>query len=203
MIAPGSSYGERREPPSGAIEVFDDGEASSVISMWRARGEEPPCLILRGGDLYRTLGGAGTKVRRVGAGTLVTMPVDLGIIRFDGQERVFLAHAILRTPAWRGRFEVVMNAQWCGDLDLGPKSHPGDGLLDVTVGSLTPRQRIAARSRARSGTHLPHPALTLRRVATHELDSGHRTSLYLDGRRVASCRRASVHIEPGAVTVFI
>ena len=38
-----------------------------------------------------------------------------------------------------------MNAQWLGDWDLGPRSHPNDGLLDVTDGTLPFGDRWKAR----------------------------------------------------------
>lgn len=203
MISPGSEYGIPMDPPGDAIEVFADHEAARHLTAARLRGVDPPVFILRGGDLFRTLGGSREHVGDPSARQMVRVPVDLGVVLSDGEEHLFIAHAIFRNRLWQGRFEVVMNAQWCGPYDLGPRSHPGDGLLDITVGSLGLRQRAAVRTRARSGSHLPHPALRTSRSRSHEVDTGHRTSMYLDGLRIAVCSRASVRLEPDAFMVHI
>lgn len=134
---------------------------------------------------------------------MVRVPVDLGVVTVDGRDHVFIAHAVFRTRWWGGVFVVVMNAQWCGELDLAPRSHPGDGLLDITEGQLPIRQRRAARTRALSGSHLPHPGLSVRRASTEQVETGHRTMLLLDGVRVQRCSSASVRIESDAVEVYV
>lgn len=203
MISPGSEYGVPADPPREAVEVSSDTEAARLIAAARSRGSDPPPLILRGGDLFRTLGGNSTAPVEESSRQLVRFPVDLGVVICAGQEHLFVAHAVFRNRLWRGRFEVLMNAQWCGPLDLGPRSHPGDGLLDITVGSLGFRQLAAARRRARSGTHLPHPGLRATRSGTHVVETGHRTSMYLDGVRVSTCASASVHVIPDAFVVHV
>lgn len=203
MISPGSDYGVPMDPPTDAVEVFTDHEAARRLSAARSSGVDPPALILRGGDLFRTLGGTRNHPGDPNPRQMVRVPVDLGVVFSNGEEHLFVAHAIFRTRLWQGRFEVVMNAQWCGAYDLGPRSHPADGLLDITVGTLGLRQLAAARARARSGSHLPHPALRTSRSASHVVDTGHRTSMYLDGVRVAVCPRASVHLESEAFMVHI
>lgn len=205
MIAPGSDYGVPAEPPSSAIVVDSDAAGSMVLAEARRLGERLPALVLRGGDLHRTLGGVPRPVdRRTDSHQMIRFPVDLGVVEVDGTEHLFLAHAVLRLPLWRGRFIVLMNAQWCGPLDLGPRSHPGDGLLDVTDGSLTLRQRLEARRRARSGTHLPHPDLRTRRTTQLFIEESDRPlMLHLDGVRVLRCRTATVTLESDAVTVYV
>ena len=45
-----------------------------------------------------------------------------------------------------------MNAQWVGGLNLGPRAHPNDGLLDVYDArlGLTDVVKVRARARARA-----------------------------------------------------
>jgi hypothetical protein len=203
MINPGSTYGIPSELPADAVEVSSDHEAASILSTARSTGNPPPQLILRGGDLYRTLGGNASAQPEGNMQPKIMVPVDLGIVCFDGHEYIFVAHAVFRSTLWQGRFEVLMNAQWCGDLDLGPRSHPGDGLLDITSGSLALRQRLQVSRRARSGSHLPHPSLSARRASSHEVETGHRTAMFLDGVRITTCGQASVHVEPDAFVVHI
>ncbi|MGH1490992.1 MAG: hypothetical protein ACRBK7_16625 [Acidimicrobiales bacterium] len=96
---------------------------------------------------------------------------------------------------------AAMNAAWLGDLRLGPKAHPNDGLLDVTEGQVGFRERREAVSRARSGSHLPHPALSTSRVAQWSASFDRPRSVSLDG--VAKGRFMAVRIElvPDAITV--
>ncbi len=204
MISPGSPYGVLADAPPGAVEVNSDGAAADVLSAARRQGVALPALLLRGGDLYRTLGGLTTLSPDSNSSRpSVRFPVDLGVVEVDGAEYVFVAHAVLRSRAWRGPFLVAMNAQWCGPLDLGPRSHPADGRLDITSGKLRLAQRLEARRRARSGTHLPHPDLSIRRTRTEIFQSDRTVTLYLDGQRVLRCAQASLRVEPDALTVYI
>ncbi|MGB1824394.1 MAG: hypothetical protein ACPHO9_07420, partial [Ilumatobacteraceae bacterium] len=53
-----------------------------------------------------------------------------------------------------------------GRYEAAPRAHPGDGLLDVVeVSDAMPlRQRWMALRRSRTGTHLPHPHISMTRV---------------------------------------
>jgi hypothetical protein len=203
MIEPGSSYGDRTAPPSTAVTVDSDAAAAAALGSARRLGDPLPELVLRGGDLFRTLGGAAGSVDRGRDGAGMRFPVDLGVVEIDGDQHLFIAHAVLRRPLWSGEFTIAMNAQWCGPLDLGPRSHPGDGLLDITVGRLPFRQRLLAGRRARSGSHLPHPGLKLHRTPSHTVESERDLMVHLDGVRSLRCRSAVIRVEPDAVLVHI
>ncbi len=114
-----------------------------------------------------------------------------------------MAHLAAHRPGWRGRFAVAMNAEWLGDLDLGPRSHPGDGLLDITEGQLGLRDRLAARRRARTGSHLPHPGLRTRRSARAELTFPSPVPVFLDGVAIGAASEVMVHLEPDALSVVV
>jgi diacylglycerol kinase family enzyme len=96
-----------------------------------------------------------------------------------------------------------MNAAWLGNLNLGPKAHPGDGLLDVTDGKVPPGQLLTARSRARVGTHVPHPGLKVQRVPAVQCSFAKPIAVRLDGRRVGAFRDLSIRVEPDALTVVV
>src|SRR4051812_35197356 len=182
-IRKGEPWGERQPLPADGWMVHSDAEARELIEpRWRA-GEPLPVLGLLGGDLCRTLGGAGDE-GRLRSSDAMTFPVDLGVAEIDGEGHCFVAHAIVRRIGWRGRAVAAMNAQWLGSWDLGPRSHPDDGLLDVTDGALPAGQRFEARRRARTGTHLPHPALATSRVSAVSLSFDPRLVVRLDGTTV-------------------
>jgi hypothetical protein len=202
-IAKGQPWGVAAPLPPDGVIVHSDAEARLAVEAARAAGEPPPTLGLLGGDLCKTMGGLRDE-DRLRSDEAITFPVDLGSVELDGGEsRCFVAHAIVRGPVWIGRAVVVMNAQWVGEWDLGPRAHPNDGLFDVTDGALPLGDLGKARRRARTGTHLPHPALRTSRVSQLEVDLDRPRSVWLDGTRVGRARRITVRVEPDALRVVV
>jgi len=201
-IEKGSPYGEPGALPSDGVVVGSDAEAAAVVTEARQGGHRVPPLGLAGGDLCRTLGGRGD-VDRLRSPDAVTFPIDLGCALVDGHLHYFVAHLAAHRWAWSGPFAVVMNAEWMGPLDLGPRAHPGDGLLDITEGRLELRARVGARRRARTGTHLPHPGLRTSRAGKAEISFARRVPVFVDGRAVGAAREVLVHVEPDALTVVV
>src|SRR5262245_58975801 len=188
-------------PPDGVV-VATDAAARAVVEGARRAQAEPPTLGLVGGDLGRTLGGRSDEARLRGEGG-ARFAIDVGSVLIDGRLHWFVAHLVARRPAWRGEFFVAMNAEWCGRLCLGPRAHPGDGLLDITRGALPLRERLQARRRAPAGLHLPHPGLRTERTAATQADFDRPVGVWLDGEKVGDGRRLSVRVEPGALTVVV
>ena len=194
--------------PWGAPGTLPDGRASSSrptprpAPRWRrpgASGRPFPPLGLTGGDLCRTLGGRGAlrdgralrprrgARRRPGAAT--SSPTSsCGGGRCGGGAR------------WR-----CCNAQYVGAWDVAPRSHPGDGKLDVVevdaghVGSATGGRRGGGCRRA--------PTCPTRRSRCARCRPCSSTSPAAGSRSTASrCRPArtlSVRVEPDALTVVV
>jgi hypothetical protein len=201
-IAKGRAWGAPGPLPPDGVVVGTDAEARRVVELARGSGGPIPTLGLLGGDLCKTLGGLGDQ-DRLRSDEAMTFPVDLGRLDLDGEDHWFVAHAIARGPLWLGRAVAVMNAQWLGDWDLGPKAHPDDARLDVTDGALPLGDLAKARRRVRVGTHLPHPALRTSRVAKVELTFDRPRGIWLDGERVGRTRRLHVEVEPDALRVVV
>ena len=192
VIAKGEPWGTEADPPDGLACAESDAATAQLIE--RSRG---PVIRLGSGDLVRTLGGP----RSASSGT-TWFPMDCGWLSIDGGvEMAFVAHVVARRRWWRGEGAVVMNAAWLGELYLGPRAHPNDGLLDVTYGSLPIRQRPQARQRARHGTHLPHPGLQSRRVAAWDHTFSSSIDVFVDGVRRGRGRSIAVRVEPDSFTV--
>jgi hypothetical protein len=180
-----------------------DAEARALVEEARRAGRDGVVRLgLLGGDLCRTVGGRGDAdhLRSDGA---TELPVDVGSVLADGRMHRFVAHLVARRPGWQGPFLVAMNADWCGPLLLGARAHPGDGLLDVTRGRLSLGDRLRARRRARTGDHLPHPALRTERVKALQHEFDRPVDLWLDGERVGRVRQLSIRVEAGALHVVI
>ena len=191
-IAKGQPWGEPVDAvPAGAVAVRTDAEARRVLEAARAGGRPYPVLHLLGGDLWRTLGGAGP----------VRFTVDVGEAVLDGGAPVlFVAHLVARTRLWTRAF-VAMNAQWLGDWNLGPRAHPGDGLLDTYDARLPANQLLAVRARLHHGAHLPHPGIRERRAAAAEVAFDRPVTVRLDGTVAGAARTVAMRVEPDALVV--
>ncbi len=200
-IRKGSGYGEHRPLPLEAPVASSDAQLRELVVASRSSNSMPITVGLLGGDLSKTLGGSGDRSRLSGPDAL-TVPVDLGIATVDGIEVPFVSHLLVGS-LFRRDFLVAMNAQWRDGLDLGPRSHPGDGLLDITTGSLPWGQRRAARKRARTGTHLPHPSLSYRRTSSDSVEFDHPVTLCVDGALKLKARSLELRVEPDAYFVVL
>lgn len=182
-VRKGEPWGAPGPLPGDGITVTDDAQARALVEEARRSGRDLPVLGLLGGDLCRTVGGRGDAARLRGADA-VTLPVDVGTVLIDGEPHWFVAHAVVRSGWWHGPITAVMNAQWIGSWDVAPRSHPGDGLLDVFEGDLSLDDRVKARGRLPSGTHVPHPGITERRVPSVVVRRRRPTRVWLDGQLV-------------------
>jgi hypothetical protein len=200
-ITKGSSYGEPGPLPDDGVVVRSDAEARAVVEEARRQGRPPPPLGLLGGDLCRTLGGPGDE-GRLRSPDAWRFPVDLGEVLLDGRLHVFVAHLVARTRVWSHAL-VAMNAQFLGSWVLGPRAHPGDGLLDVYQADLPLGDRLKVRARVRHGAHLPHPGIKERRTAALQVDLGRPRPVYLDGERWGRAQNLSLRVQLDALTVVV
>lgn len=201
-IERGVDWGEPAPLPEDGVVARSDVEAAEVITAARRDGRLIPVVGLLGGDLCRTLGGQGDE-ERLRSAEAVTFTVDLGSVLVDGRQHWFVAHLIARRSWWHGRVVAVMNAQWLGSWDLGPRAHPGDGLLDVSDADLSFADRWKARARLPTGTHLPHPAIRTSRTKAAQFDLDPPLDVYLDGRSIGRAAHLSVRVEPDALRVVV
>ena len=200
-IRKGSSYGEHRPLPSGSPIASSDAELRDLVVSGRSTDSTPPVIGLLGGDLYKTLGGTGDHTRLTGEDAL-TVPIDLAVATVDGIDVPFVSHLLVGS-LFGHDFFVAMNAQWFNEFDLGPRSHPGDGLLDITSGSLPWRQRRAALKRATTGSHLPHPRLSYRRTASETVMFDHPVTICFDGVLTMKAQSIDLCVEPDAFFVVV
>ena len=206
-IKPGQAWGRPVPRPPDLVVVHSDVELARAISQERGLP-----IGVGGGDLARTLG-----VTSASAGTLATRPtvneypIDLLEVRIDGAEEpiVTCAHVVARSPwgsgHWlRGRILVVMNAEFIGEWDIAPRGHPNDGRIEIVDvdASMTARERLAARRRLSTGTHVPHPSITTRSVKTGSWQFERPLDVVADGRRVARASSLSIDVLADAATVY-
>ena len=203
-IRKGEAWGAPGTPlPDDGVVVSSDAEARAVVTDTRRAGRPVPVLGLLGGDLCRTLGGGLGGEARLRSPEATTFTCDLGAVLLDGRLHWFVAHLVARNRWWTRAF-VALNAEFVGPLDLGPRSHPGDGLLDTYDACLAPGDVLKVRARARTGSHLPHPGITERRSAAVQVALDRPLPVWLDGERVdRPVRNIAVRLEPDALTVVV
>lgn len=201
-IQKGVDWGERCPLPPEGVVVRSDAEARAVVEAARRAGEPVPPLGLLGGDLCRTLGGSGD-AGRLRSAEAMSFPCDLGSVLVEGSLHWFVAHLVARRGWWRGRAVVAANAAWLGRWNVAPRCHPNDGILEVLDARVPTGERAKVRARLPLGDHLPHPAISVRRVKAVQIELERSMPVFLDGVELPAARNLSIRCEPDALTVFV
>lgn len=207
----GEDWGERGPLDTDAAVVSSDSELVAAVAVGLTTDPHPPEVGLLGGDLHRTLGSPRHTPEELHEGHGMRFPVDVCAVELleeTGSERslYFCAHLVAtqgRGALFAGRTLVAMNAAFRGEENLAPQAHPGDGLLDTIEGSLGFSDRIRARRRFVTGTHLPHPSLATGRVTEAEFEFGSPARIVLDGRNAVHACAFRIRCLPDAVTVVV
>jgi diacylglycerol kinase family enzyme len=161
---------------------------------------------LRGGDLWRTVGGSGARAAPSPGADATWCPVDLLRVRAGDDTWWVVSHLVARRRrGWRGELVVVMNSQFHGAADVAPRAHPNDGRADVlrVAPGFGAADRWKALRRARTGTHVPHPLIEERRVARSTIVFDRPLDVVTDGIRRGRFERVDVEVVPDAITVVI
>ncbi len=201
-IRKGEEWGSPGPLPDDGVVVRSDAEARAVVTAARRTSAPLPTLGLLGGDLARTCGATGDEARLHGDAAQ-TFPVDLGEVLVDGSLHFFVAHLVARRSWLRGRIVAAMNAQFLGAWDVAPRSHPNDGRLVLLDADLSLGDRFKARARLPTGTHVPHPGISERRIKAVQLDLAPGTKVWLDGECVGPARTLSIRVVPDALRVVV
>ncbi|WP_419919409.1 hypothetical protein [Candidatus Poriferisocius sp.] len=187
--------------PDGVL-VGRDAEARTLVEEARRTNRPLPELGLLGGDLCRTLGGRGNP-DSLRSPESWRFAVDVGAVLLDGRLFWFCAHLVARRRGWGGEVLVAMNAAWRGSWNLGPRAHPGDGLLDISHGRLSIGDRLRARHRLGTGDHLPHPHIRYHRTSAFQAVLEQPLMVELDGQPVQRTSKLSIRVEAAALTVVV
>jgi hypothetical protein len=207
-IKPAEGWGRVIDRPANLVTVVDDASLATHLEAIRRDPTRPP-VIVSGGDLARTVGGADRSAAR--RSTVNELPIDLLSIRLgDADPITACAHVVARSPWWRGSWWrgpvlVVMNAEFLGSWDVAPRGHPNDGRAEVfdAGNDLTLRQRIAARKRLRTATHIPHPAIATRSIRQASWNFPRPMAIIVDGRRHGRWDRMEIVVTPDAAIIHV
>jgi hypothetical protein len=213
-IRRGEPWGAVGPAPAGMRIVQGDAAAGAEVATARRAGTPVPPLGLLGGDLMRAVGGTGDAAR-FERDACALLPVDVLRVEIpadaDGDPTAVddttwaVAHVVVRRSWWRGEVLALVNAQFVGTWDVAPRSHPNDGRVDVVRvdAAMGVRARLQAHRRLRSGTHVPHPAITIRQVPQIDLRFDRPVDVHVDGKRWRRTRALRCVVERDATTVVV
>ena len=149
--------------------------------------------------------------------------VPMDALRLDApqfeESRLAVNMVVLGTPperiGWRTRTfalggdhgslqsVVVATGQFRHGLDVVPRSHPGDGWAELQLYRVPRSDRAALRRRLATGTHLPHPAITQRRIRTVTLTTPTPTPLEIDATPSGTTTSLTISVIPNAYRLLL
>ena len=195
-ISPGRDWGEPGTVPGDIVICRGDAEAAAAAAH----------VGLSGGDLHRSLGSPPVPVA---GGSSTILEVDLMSCEVETDRgRMFVtavSHVLVGRFMGIGRFTGCVNTGFVGGRNLTPRSHPGDGRIEeFTVDpGMRKRERFVAVRRSSTGTHLPHPMITVSVLREWETARHGREILTIDGTRIPRWRRVAVRVNPAGLTVHV
>lgn len=98
---------------------------------------------------------------------------------------------------------VIAIGQFCGDLDLVPRGHPGDGRAEVHTYRLRGADRPKLRHRLLSGTHVPHPDIEQRSVKAFGVQCARPTAIEIDGHHEGMVTELQVTVHHDAYRLLV
>jgi hypothetical protein len=200
VIRRGEDWGRAAIAPSDLVCASSDAELAAHV------GEGQKNIVVTGGDMWRTIGADSRVV--VSGESATCLPIDVMKVEFQREDqsivsKIAVSNIVLRPTSasggWlRGSLTVVANAQFLGRWDVAPRGHPNDGRVEITqvARGMGVRQRLVARSRLSTGSHLPHPSIQTSSVKIFALDGDdlvHQV-LWLDRQRMGRVTGLSLEV---------
>lgn len=153
------------------------------------------------GDLARTLG---VHARSPRLTSTWEVPVDALRVSLDEAPPIIaVAHVVVGRWIDRAGWCAVMNAAFIGVRNWAPRAHPGDGKADIVTCAVRGSDRLAARKRSMTGSHLPHPDIAIRRSESTTLEFDAPRAVRVDGQSVSRAQHIRFQVLPSAIVVAI
>jgi hypothetical protein len=201
-IQKGAAWGHVESTPFTLVVAPDEHAAA------RAIGRGATHVQLLSGDLLRALGPVGQQTRLAPGQPSLQLPCDVMRVSINEDESFAAVGSVIIGSHWRPRAWLATGG-FLGDLNVAPRAHPNDGILDV-LGfdpGLGVRGLLTIRRRMSRGDHLPHPMLSMHRDADFEWASndvrGGPARVVVDGRNHGRARRVRVVVHPDAFTLCL
>lgn len=200
MIKHGQDWGREDTAPRDLVRASSDRALADCV------GEGHRNVVVTCGDMWRTIGSEKRAV--VGGERAMCLPIDIMKVEFRLEDeslvsKIAVSHVVLRSSnirgGWlRGSLTIAANAQFIGRWDVAPRGHPNDGRVEITQvdEAMSLRQRLTARSRLSTGSHLPHPSIQTKSVKNFvwEGDSRSQKFLWIDRQRIGRVKSLSIEV---------
>jgi hypothetical protein len=220
-LRPGQQWGsETGDPPD-----FEVSGADAALAAVVARGVADPLVRFSaapGSDLARAIGIVAGAAPGGLALPLDVLEVDIG----EGGHRCAVNSVVIGVPpdrlrAWHrpaglaveidgasvdaggATSLVVMNGQYLRHFDVSPRGHPGDGIAEAQLYALSRAARRAMRARLLTGTHLPHPDVTTRKVRHATVRATRPVPVEIDGEPCGRCTTLSIALRPSGYRLLV
>jgi hypothetical protein len=216
-LRPGDEWGSETTRSADLDVSGDDADLAVAVAG------APEGVLIRfrpdaASDLARTLGLRGDAVPQGRAVPMDALALPGGRLAVNA---VVWGTAVHRLRPWRRRRPVeiagdggaastvaattvaVLVGEHVGGFDVSPRGHPGDGVAELQVYALDPAQRRPMVARLGSGTHLPHPQITTRRMRRVRMRAEAPLPLEVDGRTLPPQRSLDVELLPGRYFLLI
>lgn len=201
-IRPGDQWGEIVPAPSD-IPRFSSTRALGEALEARGMRNDPFRCSLHAPQVYQLLGidsPSPTRSLRVSFDVFqVNATTEDGSRMYIAVDSVVVGNSLLR-----GEWLMMTNTGFWRKRRIATRAHPNDGLVDVVAVDrcMSIQQRVLARHRMRWGTHLPHPQLSVKQIATASW-SGPPQVVHIDGVRLRSITAIQVTVVPDALVLYL
>lgn len=196
-IRKGEEWGTRIVAPDDLILLPDDAHLAQLNAD--AIG------VLIGGDIHHTLGSPPPVLSGADCTQLEIDAMQVLITLMDGEQFILLASSRVEIGSFRPsllmrkRYVCVTNGGIVDTRNLAPRAHPNDGVIDCLKISedMSLRIRLTAMKKARSGTHVPHPQISVSRSDCYSFQQEFaRETLSVDGVTIPGWSSVSVTVLP-------
>ena len=196
-IEKGAAWGFVGVTPHDCVVAKDEAAAALAVQQGAKH------VWLESGDILRALGLAvAAGALRVGEPCRL-LPCDVLTVQLDDAAPVLALSSVV-VGSWRTPQLWVTTGGFLGALNVAPRAHVNDGLIDALefAGSIPLRQLLLMRRRMRLGDHLPHPRLTMHRAPQVNWPSnpyGAKSSAVLiDGKQRGRAAQVAIEVRPDA-----
>ncbi len=199
-------WGSAAALPEDAPIAYSNTELRRLVTNQQLGSAPPTPIGLAGGDLWRVVGAPTGGAERLRGDHARRAPIDLIEVTAEGETHWSCIGVVARKGWWRGPIVAAMSSEMLGNWRIAPAAHPNDGRLHVlstglNQAALSAAQRVLARRRLPSGTHLPHPAIAVQRVQRVDYQFDHPLTVWLDGERVGRYCALTLAILPDAAEI--
>ena len=196
----------RRGEPWGHAAIMPDTVVEANSDAALAMCDRSELIFISHGDIARSIGNP-TLPAKGSRCTEISVDAMKCTLQRRGSEDlpIIAASSIVVGRFWKGRHIVVSNAGWLNDANLAPRAHPNDGVVEMLTMSseMNLRQRFFARRRMFTGTHLPHPDITMRRESSIQILREGNETLKIDGIDFSEWTHLAIDVMPDYWRVLV